>query len=81
MVEAERITDSHYPLADFYFVGVAQRRHRQVVLGIDFQQRDVGLGVASGHRGLVLIAVHRGDDDLAAVFDHVIVGQDVAGRD
>ena len=48
-------------------------------LGVDLQQRQIGLDVAADHLGRKLRAVMQGDRDLVAVLDHMIVGDDVAG--
>jgi hypothetical protein len=75
MVEAERIADRHHPFADLHVVAVAERRNRQFMLGIDLQQRDVALLVASDKLGRIDVSVLGGDRDLARALDHVVVGQ------
>ena len=52
----------------------------QRLVGLDLQQRDIGLGVAPDEFGLKIGVVVQNDGDLVGVGDHVIVGDDVARR-
>ena len=79
MIEAERVTDRHHPLADPHVVGITKRRDRQIVPGINLEQRDVGLRIAPDHRALYWLPSLVRDHDLAGVLDHMVVGQNVAG--
>ena len=48
--------------------------------GVDFQQRQIGLGVAARRPWPAgCVPSLQGDRDLVAVLDHMIVGDDVAG--
>jgi hypothetical protein len=54
--EAERVADRHHPIADLGFVAVAPGHEGQLVLGVDLEQREIGLFVAPddlGRRRLV----------------------------
>ena len=53
---------------------------RQRLVGLDLQQRDIGLGVAPDELGLQIGVVVQDDGDLVGVGDHVIVGYDIARR-
>ena len=78
---AERIADGQHPLADAGVVAVAER-HRRQRLGVDLEDRDVGVGIGADDLGLELPPVEQPDRDLLGALDHVVVGQDVAvGRD
>ena len=48
---------------------------------LDPQHREIGLLVAADHLGLEPRAVVEDDVDLVGIRDHVIVGDDDAGRD
>ena len=51
-----------------------------LVGGLTLQHREIGLGVAPDHLGLEPRAVGEDDGDLVGFRDHVIVGDDDAGR-
>ena len=59
-------------------VGVAQRQGEELLVGLDADQGDVGLGVAAHDLGFELGAVREGHLDAVHVLDHVVVGHDVA---
>src|SRR5437588_10996801 len=78
MVEAEWIANSHYPFANLDVVGISERSHRQVMAHIDLEQRDIGLVIAADHLGGVVVTILQRDRYLVRIFDHVVVGQDIA---
>ena len=79
--EAERIADRHHPVADPHLAGIAEGDGVQRLLGLDLEQREIGLGVMAEDLGhLQLGAVGEVDDDLVGAFDDVVVGDDQAGR-
>ena len=79
LAQIERIADGDHEIADREFVGVAERQRFEVV-GVDLQQRDVGLRVAADQFGLELAPVLQLDDDLLGIVDDVVVGHHVPLR-
>ena len=78
--DVERIADCDYPVADVGGIGIAERRDRQRVLGVDFDKPEIGLRILADHlRGKLALVLQR-HVDFVGVTDHVIVGQDVAVR-
>src|SRR5208282_6180184 len=73
----EGTADRDHPVAHFRLAGIAQAGEGQRLLGIDFNQREIGLGVLADHFGGELALVHQGDLNLVCVTRHVIVGQDI----
>ena len=59
---------------------VAELDRLERLVGLDPQQREIGLLVAADDLGLQPGAVIEDDGDLVGVGDHVIVGHDDAGR-
>ena len=78
--ETERIADRQHPIADPRGVAVAPGGGGQRLVGLDLQQRDIGLGVAPDELGLQIGVVVQNDGDLVGVGDHVIVGYDITRR-
>ena len=50
------------------------------VLGVDLDERDIGLLVGTYNGGVELAVVVEGDLKLLGAVDHVVVGHDVAVR-
>jgi hypothetical protein len=61
-------------------IAVAPGGSGQRLVGLDLQQRDVGLGVAPDDLGLQIGVVVQNDGDLVGVGDDVIVGYDITRR-
>ena len=72
--EAEGIADRQHPVADPHVVAVAERHRRQLLVGLDPQQGQIGLGVAADQFGLQVGVVLKDDVDLVGVLDDVVVG-------
>ncbi len=77
--EAEGVADSDHVLADAHAVAVAEPELRQII-GIDLEQREVGLLVCPDHFGIELAVIGEAHLHRLGVLDHVIVGHDVAVR-
>ena len=54
------VANGHRPLSRPDVVAIAQDRHRQPTAGLDFQQREIGLPVASDHGGVVIAIIQDG---------------------
>ena len=57
------------------------RDHRQFIGGIDFQHREVGQIICANQHPFIqatVITVLQGDQNLIGIFNHVLVGQDIA---
>ena len=78
MPEAERVADRDHPLAHQQRVAVAEGRHRQAVLRLDLDQRDVGLRVAARDFGVVAAPVQQRDADAVRPVHDVVVREDEA---
>jgi hypothetical protein len=78
--DAEGVTDRHHPIADPGVIAVAEMGGGKRLFGHDFQQRQIGLGIAAHHPRRHRRAVLQGNGDLVAVLDHMIVGDDITGR-
>ena len=74
------IAHRNHPIAFMRIVGIAESDIGQAVAGIDLHQRQIGLGIAADHLGLVFVAVRQGDGDFAGAVHHMIVGDDIARR-
>ena len=77
--EAERIADRDHPFAEPQLVGIAEAHRLERLVGLDPQQRDVGLLIAAHQLGLDAGAVVEDDGDLVGVGDDVVVGDHDAG--
>lgn len=77
LAKSERIADRDDEVVDIQRVGIAQRESRQI-LGLDFEDGDVGLRIASQQFGWQLAPILQGDEDLVGVGDYMVVGQNVA---
>ena len=75
--ETERAADCDYPVADLRGAGLAQRSHRQRLLGVNLDERKVGFGILADHLCGELALVEQPDADLIGVSGHVVVGQNV----
>ncbi len=79
-VKAERVANGDGPLADTDRLGRAQGERLQRCGGrIDAQHGQVVARVYAHHLGFHLAIVGEDNFDAAGIFDHVIVGDDVAG--
>ena len=78
--EPERIADRHHPIANLGGAAVAESNIGQRLIGLDFQNREVGLRVAADDLGRIFGLVLKNDLDLCGIANHVVVGHDVAGR-
>ena len=76
--EAEGIAHREHPVADARRVGIAEGNARQGLAGIDFQQGDIRLLVGADQLGRIVLAVVEGHDDIARLFDHMVVGHHIA---
>jgi len=77
LADAERIADGEGDVADLNDVAVGEGGGRELV-GVNFQDGDVGLVVPSDDPGGELAAIGEFDLHLIGAFDDVVVGQDVA---
>ena len=68
------VADRQHPVADPHVVAVAERHRRQLLVGLDPQQGQIGLGVAADQLGLQVGVVLKDDVDLVGVLDDVVVG-------
>ncbi len=75
--EAERVADGHDPVAHVDRVGVAERDRGEARL-FDLEDGDVGVLVATDDGALELAAVEEADHHVGRIFDHVVVGEQVA---
>jgi len=78
--ETERIADRDHPFAEPQFVGIAELDRLERLVGAHLQQRQIGFGVAADDLCFQRAAVVEDDIDLVRVGDHVVVGNDEAGR-
>ena len=78
--EAEGISDRHDPVADLSRVAVAPGEIGKLAVAFDFEQGDVGQGVAADKLGGMSAIVLKNDGDRPRLLDDVIVGDDIAGR-
>ena len=76
MIQAERRTDRHHPLAGLERPGFAGAQVRQTGRR-DFQHRDVRLRIAADDLGLELATIGQLDLDLVGAVDHVMIGQQI----
>src|ERR1022692_4665966 len=79
LIESEGRADGDRPVADFDGVGVADAERRELLAGVDLQDREVQLGIGADQLSRVLGPV-AGQRHLNAdgVLDNVVVGQDIA---
>ncbi len=75
-LQPERRADGEHPLPDLEAAGIADGRDRQV-LGIDLQQRDIGLRVAADQFGRELALVIQFDGNFVRAIHHMMVGDDI----
>ena len=75
LVEAERIADRDGPLADPEGVGVAQGGHRDLVVGLELDHREVRFRVGPHDLSAVFSFVGETDQDLVRALDDVEVGE------
>ena len=82
-VEAERIADRDRDLAALQLRAVAEPGGRQRHVGLDPQQREVGVGIVAEHAGLEFAAFERRQRDDARALHDMRVGerQPVGGDD
>ena len=78
--EAERVADRDHPFAEPQLVAVAELDRLKRLVGMDAQQGQIALGVLADQLGRKLGAVVEDDVDLVGIGDHVVVGDDDAGR-
>ena len=78
--QTERVADRQHPVADARDVAVAPGCRAQRLVGLDLQQRDIRLGVASDQLGLQIRIIVQNDGDFVGIGDHMIVGHDIARR-
>src|SRR5207249_10608021 len=79
VIEAERASNSQHPVSDLDGIGVAQLEDGQVPAGFDFNNRQIGIGVASDELRLKLRFIFETDHDLRGLIHDVVVRQDKAG--
>ena len=79
LADAERIADRQHDVADLQPVGVAEGDHRQLV-EVDLEDGDVRFGVAADRPRLGAAPVAEQHLDIVGALDHVVVGEQVAGR-
>src|SRR5882757_7023170 len=60
---------------------MAERRHREIVLRFDLEQRDVALVVMADNFRDIVAPVLRGYRDFARILDDMLVGHDKAGAE
>ena len=77
MIQPERRTDRHHPLAGLDRIRTADAQGRQTGRG-DLQQGDVGLLVAAHHFRGELAPIRQADTHGVRAFHHVVVGQHIA---
>ena len=77
-IEAERIADNQYPIADPRGVAVAPADIRHRMVEVDLEQRQIGLGVASDDPGGMRLSVLQNDRYFFGIVDDVVLGDDVA---
>jgi hypothetical protein len=75
---AERVADRADPLTHAERRRIAERRNRQTGLAVDFDHRDVGVGVGADHPRTEAAAVGQLHGDPLGAVDDVIVRQDAA---
>jgi hypothetical protein len=79
--ESEGIADREHPITDPR-LGARELDVGEIIAAVDLDQRHVGLRIGADHLGRIGLAVVGRDLEVAAVFDHVIVGHGVTvGRD
>ena len=77
--EAERIADGHHPFAEPQLFRIAEFHRLERLLGLDPQQRDVGLLILADQFRLQTGTVVEDHGDLVGLGDHVVVGDHDAG--
>src|SRR5207302_5981035 len=78
VLQTEGIADRHHEVADLGLGGVAERDLRQA-LGLDLENRDVGVRVAPDHFGLEITPVLERHGDLVGILHDVRIREDVTG--
>jgi len=79
VIEAERASNSQHPVSDLDRIGVAQLQDGQVPAGFDFNDRQIGIGVAADELRLKLGFIFEANHDLRGLVHDVVVRQDEAG--
>src|SRR6185437_1405197 len=77
IAQSGRTADGNYPIARTQSFSCAERSDRQVI-GINFDQRQIGELVASNYRSVKYALIIERDLDVGSIADNVIVGKDVA---
>ena len=81
LADPERVADREHEVADLQLVGIAEVERREALAPIlDAQHREVGAAVLEHDLGIELALVRERHLDLVRAFDHVVVGDDQAGR-
>ena len=79
LADAKRIADRQYRIAYLQAFRIAQRDCRQLLdLGLQHGQVGIGIGADDACHGAA--AIVQQDLDRGGTLDHVVVGQDIAGR-
>jgi hypothetical protein len=68
--------DRDDPLPDLQLLRIAEMDVRELLAGLDLDERDVGPGVGPHHLRLELPLVQERHRDLVGFFHHVVVGED-----
>ena len=75
MLVAQRVADGYQELPDAELLRIAEFSDC-VTVAVDFQDGDVGIGIAAGNRGVKLGPVEERDTDFARPGNYVGVGKD-----
>src|SRR5215467_6057196 len=78
--EAERVADRDHPFAEPQTVGIPELDRLELLVGLDAQEREVGLLILPDQLGLDPRAIIEDDGNLVGVGDDVIVGDHDASR-
>ena len=77
LTDTKRVADGQHHIAHLQVLGLAQHDDRQFV-ELDLEQGQVGVRVCADDLGCSASTVGQGDFDVVGVFDHMVVGEDVA---
>jgi hypothetical protein len=74
----QRVANRAHPFADAQGVGIAERSGGERSVGLDLDQRDVGIGIRTDHLGAQRASVGQLDQDAFGSLDDMVIGKDVA---
>ena len=80
LADAERIADREDEIADLDRVGIAELEHRELLVALDLEHRQIRAGIAQHDLGFEFPPIRERDLHFRHALDDVMVGDDEAAR-